>query len=396
MEKQSQRKVNNRSGIVICGSYGLGNAGDESILKAILQEVRAVAPAEEITVLSRDPEETKMRHGVWSLHMFDLPAIHRLMGRAKLYINGGGSLIQDVTSRRSLWYYLFTLRMAKRRGCKVLMYGCGIGPVKHPKDVALTRRTLNGCVDAITLREDSSLKELQRFGVTKPEIVLASDPALTLQRADEADIDRMMEQSGLAPHGAYLGICLRDWPGFAEKAPMFAAAVRYARSEHGLTPVFFSINHRSDGAAADQVVRYLENKPCILRQPLSTELTLGLMSRMRAVISMRLHGLIFAAGQGVPLVGVVYDPKVSAFLSYMGQELYEDLSRTQHRKPLCQIGSGAVIGRRPGRTEGQRGPSAPHRTAQSRYDAQAFAGALNCAQQPGDNTLAPGSFCFIS
>ena len=94
MEKQRQRKVNNRSGIVICGSYGLGNAGDESILKAILQEVRTVAPAEEITVLSRNPEETKLCHGVRSLHMFDLPAIYRLMGRTKLYINGGGSLIR--------------------------------------------------------------------------------------------------------------------------------------------------------------------------------------------------------------------------------------------------------------------------------------------------------------
>ena len=50
-----------------------------------------------------------------------------------------------------------------------------------------------------------------------------------------------------------------------------------------------------------------------------------LTSRMQAVISMRLHGLIFAAGQGVPLVGITYDPKVSGFLSYMGQELYQDL-----------------------------------------------------------------------
>ena len=41
---------------------------------------------------------------------------------------------------------------------------------------------------------------------------------------------------------------------------------------------------------------------------------------------MRLHALIFAAGQGIPLAGVVYDPKVSSFLRYIGQELFTDLS----------------------------------------------------------------------
>ena len=46
---------------------------------------------------------------------------------------------------------------------------------------------------------------------------------------------------------------------------------------------------------------------------------------MEVVVSMRLHALIFAAGQGVPLVGVVYDPKVSSFLKYIDQELFVDL-----------------------------------------------------------------------
>ena len=327
MSSYPEKKLNTaRSGIVICGSYGLGNAGDESILKAILQEVREAAPGEEITVLSRDPAETTARHGVPAAHMFNLPVLRRLLRRARLYINGGGSLIQDVTSRRSLWYYLYTLRTAKRLGCKVLMYGCGIGPVIRPHDAAVTRRVLNRYVDAITLREDSSLGELTRFGVTEPEIILSADPALTLRRASEEEIDALMTRCGLDPRGAYLGLCLRSWPGFEQKAPAFAATIRYAEEQYGLRPVFLTINHRSDGAAADMVLRMLGQDACVLRTPLETELMLGLFSRMQAIVSMRLHGLIFAAGQGVPLVGVVYDPKVSSFLSYMGQDLYEDLS----------------------------------------------------------------------
>ena len=321
-------KPNQRTGILICGSYGLGNTGDESILDAILREVRAVAGDEELTVLSRNPDETAALHGVKALHMFDFSGILKAMGRARLYINGGGSLIQDATSRRSLWYYLFTLYAAKRRGCKVLMYGCGIGPVTRFGDVSLVRRVLNGCVDAITLREDSSLEELKRFGVDRPEIVLAADPVLSLRPAAGGEIDALMARLGLDPGGAYLGVCLRDWKGFENKAPVIAGALRYAREEYGLTPVFLSVNHIDDGDAADRVAAHLGGgASCIVRDPLSTGLMLGLTSRMQAMISMRLHGLVFAAGQGVPLVGVIYDPKISGFLSYMGQELCQELDR---------------------------------------------------------------------
>ena len=325
---QRALKSNERTGILICGSYGLGNTGDESILKAILREVRAVAGDEQLTVLSRNPAETAARHGVNALHMFDIPGVLRLMRRVRLYINGGGSLIQDATSRRSLLYYLFTLYAAHQRGCKVLMYGCGIGPVRRPGDIALVRRVLNNCVDAITLRDDSSLAELKRFGVDHPEIVLAADPVLSLQPAPEEETDALMARLGLDPQGAYLGLCLREWQGFQAKAPAIAEAARYAREKYGLTPVFLSVNHLTDGDAADLVISHMGGgSACVLREPLSSELMLGLTSRMQAMISMRLHGLIFAAGQGVPLVGIIYDPKVSGFLAYMGQTLCEDLDQ---------------------------------------------------------------------
>ena len=58
---------------------------------------------------------------------------------------------------------------------------------------------------------------------------------------------------------------------------------------------------------------------------------------MAAVVSMRLHGLIFAAGHGVPLVGIVYDPKVSSFLRYIGQELHIELSEVTAAKLIGYI-----------------------------------------------------------
>ena len=43
----------------------------------------------------------------------------------------------------------------------------------------------------------------------------------------------------------------------------------------------------------------------MIDEQMSTGEVIGVLSRMTTVVSMRLHGLIFAAGQGVPLIGVV-------------------------------------------------------------------------------------------
>lgn len=314
-EEILEREARGRSGVVICGAYGMGNSGDEAILDAIVAEMRAIDPLMPLTVMTRDPAGASARLGLTAVHTFNFPRFLAVMRRRALYINGGGSLIQDVTSRRSLWYYLFTLRAAKRLGCKVMMYGCGIGPVKRPGGVERTRRVLNSCVDAITLREPDSIEELARFGVTKPEIILASDPALTLPSAPAEEVDAALEAAGAAPNGKYICFALRLWPGFGEKAGVFAAAARHAHEAYGLTPVFLPINHLDDGQAAALVAEKLGDTPHVLLPgPMSSALVIGLMSRMQVVVSMRLHGLIFAAGQGVPLIGVSYDPKVTAFL----------------------------------------------------------------------------------
>ncbi len=335
-----------RRHILVCGAYGRGNAGDEAILDAIINEARETDPDAVITAMSINPRETRYFHRVRAVYTFNPFSFWRACRGATIYINGGGSLIQDVTSRRSLWFYLYTLWRAKKMKVPVLMYGCGIGPVKRAYNRRLSGRVIDKYVDCITLREDGSLEELKEMGVTKPEIVLAADPSLTLPAAPEAAVTSAMLTEGMDPAGSYICFALRYWPGFAERRADIAAAANFAHERYGFIPVFLSINPSKDMGAAEEVAELLHCPFVILKKNLEPALQIGLMARMKAVVSMRLHGLIFAAGHGVPLVGIVYDPKVSAFLHYLGQEHFVELQDADGEK-LARLISAAVDGFRP-------------------------------------------------
>ena len=324
--RRHRRPAAARDGVVICGAYGRGNAGDDAILEAILQEMRSIDQDMPITVLSKDPKSTRLTYRVQAVHRSNLLAWHTAMSSSRLYINGGGSLIQDVTSRRSLWFYLANIRAAKHAGSRVQMYGCGIGPVIRENHRKLTARVINQSVDAITLREPDSLEELRSMGVTRPEILLTADPALTLPRAPEDKTDSLLLRAGIPPRGKYLCFALRRWKGFEEKAPFFRAAAEYAYRTYGLTPIFLAAEKHQDPGAGQLAARGLSIPHYFLNDPGGAGTIIGALSRMQAVVAMRLHALIFAAGQGIPLAGVVYDPKVSAFLRYIGQEQFVDLA----------------------------------------------------------------------
>lgn len=337
-----QEKSARNYGAAVCGAYGKGNTGDDAILEAVVKELRDIDPDLPIWVLSRRPKETRLRYRVNAIYTFQVDKFWRKLGRTQLYINGGGSLMQDVTSRRSLWFYLLTISMAHRRHNKVLMYGCGIGPIRYDSNRKRCAKVLNRCVDAITLRDVHSREELADMGVTKPEIILSADPTVTLPAAPKDVVDSLMEERGLQKDGAYICFALRPWPGFEEKVETFAAGARYAYEQYGLTPVFFPIEARLDDPAAKKVTARLGDVPHVIASQCDRSAhVIGLFARMKVVVSMRLHALVFAAGQGVPLVGVVYDQKVSSFLDYIGQDLYTDLKEVT-AETLCAAIDKAV------------------------------------------------------
>lgn len=325
LAREKRAKERKRDGTIICGAYGHGNAGDDAILKSIIQSVKNLDRHMPVTVLAKNTESIKKRYRVDSIYTLNVPKILWAMRRSKLYINGGGTLIQNATSHRSLWYYLFTLAAAKTLGNKVDMYGCGMGPVTGKRDTKLVTKVLNSSVDSITLREKDSVEELKRLGVTRPTIELSSDPALALSRTGPEETEALLKKHGLSPDGKYLCFMLRTWYGFLDKAPAFAKCAEYAYETYGLTPVFLALNTERDGVAAGQVLAHLHCPYHVLEQTTDPEMLISLLSYMQVVVSMRLHGLILSSLSGVPLVGVSYDPKIGSFLKYLGTGSCVDL-----------------------------------------------------------------------
>ena len=307
-----------RCGAVICGAYGHGNAGDEALLTAIAGQLRSIDPDMRIVVVSKNARHTKRTHGLSAIRRWQILKLRRELKRSKLFISGGGSLIQDVTSRRSLWFYLHTILLAKKCGCRVQMYGCGMGPLNYDYDRKRAAATINRCVDAITLRDPLSLEFTREIGVTVQEVLVTGDPVLNLRGRSDADAKSFLRSHGIDPDGKYVCLGLRNWPGFSEKSGEIRAALQYCYDKHGLTPLFMPMNYDRDAAITEPITRGMSAPFKVMPKTEDAELEIAIVRQTKLCVAMRLHSLLYAACGEVPSVGLSYDPKVTGCAQYLG------------------------------------------------------------------------------
>ncbi len=324
LRRRARTADGKRDGVLICGAYGKGNSGDDAILTAIVRSFRAQDPDLPLYVTSRTPSRTARDTGVGSVYTFHPWKVRRRMRRTALYLSGGGSLIQDATSTRSLWYYLNSIRAAKRLGNPVMMFGCGIGPVRRSLNRRCAGRILQSCVDRITLRDHASLRELEALGVSGIPTRVTADLAFLVSPADPALVEAQCAAQGIAPEDRLLILAPRPWEGMANRLEAFAEAAVYGARRKGYRPVLLAMEPPKDRNVCRQIAELAAAKgvDCpVLEASQDTGAVVGLIRRADAVLAMRLHALIFAAAQGTPFAGVAYDPKITGFMDYMGQGL---------------------------------------------------------------------------
>lgn len=308
--------------VIISGYYGFKNSGDDALLLAIIDNLRMYMPEIKICVLSFRPKETRVRYGACSVNRYNPFSIIRQMKGAKLLISGGGSLIQDATSTQSLLYYLFIIKLAKLKGLKTMLYANGIGPVNKKRNRRRAADVLKR-IDLITLRDPGSMAELEQMGVSRDGVILTADPAFSICCAKDERIKQIMQDEGIPLDSRMAGIAVRRWkmhgPDFEKN---IALTCDYIAEKLGLVPVFLNMQYPADLKISLSIASKMKNKPHIVMTDILDTEMLGLISKMEIIIGERLHTLVYAAATGVPLVGIVYDPKVQRFLEYVGQDKY--------------------------------------------------------------------------
>jgi polysaccharide pyruvyl transferase CsaB len=279
---------------LISGYYGYDNFGDEAILSVLVDFLHRRNV--EAKVLSHNPSKTARSYGVKAAKNFNiLSVLFSVMG-CDVLISGGGSLLQDVTSSKSLWYYSFIISLALFFKKEVLIFAQGIGPIQNEKSRKKVLDLLSKC-RIVTVRDLKSQKFLTDNQVKS---YLVSDPVFSVDLP-------LSETTGA------VGVQLRAFKSLDELF-LFCLAqqvienfgdrkielyVFQEKLDYPICKKFEKMLKTIDPSVQTEIIHKVSQNDIILR-----------ISQLEYMIAMRFHAVLVAMKTGVKTLSINYDAKV--------------------------------------------------------------------------------------
>jgi polysaccharide pyruvyl transferase CsaB len=274
--------------------------GDEALLQSVAALFKSVDPNVSIEALSYNVKYTEDAIGVKGFSRKSIGRLIQKIWSVDCVVFGGGSLLQDVTSSKSLLYYLGIIILAKLFRKPVAIIANGFGPITRESNKKIVRFVLNR-VDAISVRDAGALESMRRVGVTK-EILLTSDITFLMEGYSKPFQERKN----------VIGISLRPWK-FDDEFLTEVATFADAMVDRGYEIRFYPMKQPDDERVSQKVMNRMEQECRLIRGAEKPEDILKHMADCRMFVGMRLHGLIFATNLGIPSIAIEYDPKVASF-----------------------------------------------------------------------------------
>ncbi len=301
--------------VLLLGSYGRGNIGDDAFLIAATHLLRRYSII--INAAQDAPLPEGVRQNVMVLNTensTDWRQKISVLLQAKAIIYGGGDLwvelLGDKRPRQSLWK-MFLLNLAARLlGKKVLYIGCGAGQLSGFSLILARLSAL--LANGVILRDEISQQTLGlKYAIVLPDltITLFSQPPKRSILRPERRIKLAISLLYYIPKpeqnfNLYI-------TGLADRLSELDAA----RFEITLLPLLTAAKTSyNDIWASEQLLQRLRSNHSItISRPENFEQFMYLLAKADVVIGSRLHANILATWLGKPCIGLAYRPKVRRF-----------------------------------------------------------------------------------
>lgn len=344
--------------ILITGGYGYKNVGDEAQLGANINRWKKLIPGGKIQVFSPNPDYTIKHHKVesiraprliwfhsdrnadyaksnyrfrrrffvirsrmlisvylmkiWLPALLCKPSEYQLLREIRnadvLHVSGGGFLTGMTRSR--LWENCLLMHLCHLLGTQVILTGQSIGVFKNKTDRKLAKWGLEHA-RLIYLRDKRfSEMEVNALGIIGPHIRSLFDDALFCERSAKKEVNDVLRINGIDLMRPFVIANFHHWGQSSETRTM--SSIRFAESCDYITEVtkaqiIFIPMLPSDELPEQSVINNMKEKATLLKYDYDYRIARGIISQSKLVFTMKHHPIIFAYGEGVPVISVTLD-----------------------------------------------------------------------------------------
>lgn len=297
--------------VAISGYYGFKNFGDEAILSVLINHLKDLKNVD-ITVFSSDTNYTSKTYSVNAVKRFDLKNVIKTIQNSDVLISGGGSLLQDVTSLKSVIYYSLIIALGLLFNKKVIIFAQGIGPLNKKLSQFIVRNLLKNC-SLVTVRDEKSLALLKDWNI---DAKLVCDPIYSLDVVQE-----FRENT--------IGVQLREFKTMNYNL-LHKLALFIANKFSDKKVEIFSLQESQDLELCKKFEQILKTLNPEVSTEIVTDDIVNKISKLSYLIAMRFHAILVALKCGIKSCAINYDVKVEklaneAAIPLISMEAHENL-----------------------------------------------------------------------
>src|SRR5262245_44188262 len=330
--------------ILLLGGDVDHNVGDRASLGALARCLRAHDPLVEIAVAGP------------STAMANLPGVAQVIPRgsrglrsllraasaADRVLIAGGGLFQDDDSRIKMPYWAARIALLKTFNSSIAGLSIGAGPLRHPESRAAAGLAC-AALEGISVRDRFARDALAACTARPVDIV--PDPAFMLDAASEDEAREHLRRLGFRDGKPLIAATIRRWyherGGFIPNQLRFSLgldlrrdlarfdamlgvvsksleAIRRRLEADILLLPGYGAEHEADDAACEALRWRMPGAQVRVARIAEPRLYKALLGQAALVVSARMHALIFAAGMGVPFVGLSYNGKFDGLYELLG------------------------------------------------------------------------------